>query len=396
MLQAEIISIGTEFTSGAKLDTNSQWLSSQLVDLGISTLFHTTVADEMEANVQALKIASGRVDLVLITGGLGPTLDDLTREAMAAAFGVKLEIDESSLKTIEKFFQNRGREMPSRNRFQAMFPEGSIPLLNPIGTAPGIWMEVPREGREPCYLAAMPGVPSEMRKMYFEQVRPRLKGGEAVMRRARINCFGLGESAVEELLGDLTARGHDPDVGITAHDATITLRINASGPDEATCLQKIRQTELQIRERIGDYAYGIEDEGLEDIIVRQLNESNLTVCTVECGTSGLLAEHLSQVPGGASCYRGGMVLPSMTQVPGQIGENYRLMTGSDFVIYVGAEVIAPDADSHPVSIIPIGALGPGEVIAHQELRWSGNPAITKNRAMKTALNLLRLHLLKLR
>ncbi|WP_437229972.1 molybdopterin-binding protein [Planctomicrobium sp. SH661] len=392
-MHAEIISIGTEITSGAKLDTNSQWLSLQLADLGITTLYHTTVADELDANVQVLRTASDRVDLVLITGGLGPTLDDLTREAMAAAARVGLELDPVSLAAVESFFRSRGREMPVRNRIQAMFPVGATPLTNPIGTAPGIWMSVPRAGREPCFLAAMPGVPTEMKKMFFEQVRPRLKQGQNVIRRARINCFGLGESNTEELLGDLTARGHDPDIGITAHDATITLRIVAQGNSEAECLKKIEHASQQIREKLGNYVFGIEDEELEHIVVRELNARNLTFASVECGTCGLLAEHIAHVDGAAACYRGGTVLPAMTDSPFALAEPLQTQTDADFVLLTGPETFSTDADEHLVSTIQIGLLSRGKEPREMTLKWSGNPAFTKVRAMKTALDLLRLELL---
>jgi len=393
---AEIVAIGTEITSGAKLDTNSQWLSLQLAEIGISTRFHTTVADEMQSNVEVFRIAMNRVDLVLVTGGLGPTLDDLTREALAEAAFVGLELDTGSLEQIEKFFESRGREMPSRNRIQAMFPMGAIPLANPIGTAPGIWMEQSRPGRSPCVIAAMPGVPSEMKRMFFEQVRPRLHAGPVVIRRARLNCFGLGESNTEELLGDLTARGHDPEIGITAHDATITLRIVAQGGTEKECQQKIHSASLQIREKLGDVVFGVEDEELEHIVVRELDARNLTFASVECGTCGLLSEHIAHVQGAARCYRGGLVLPAMTESPPIIARQFFSQTDADFVLFTGPETCSTDADEHAVSEICIGLLEQGEVFEQDVLKWSGNPAFTRSRAMKSVLNLLRKKLLTMK
>jgi len=390
---AEIVAIGTEITSGAKLDTNSQWLSLQLADIGISTHFHTTVADEMQSNVEVFRIAMNRADLVLVTGGLGPTLDDLTREALAEAVFVGLELDAASLEQIEKFFDRRGREMPSRNRIQAMFPAGAVALANPIGTAPGIWMEQVRPGRSPCFIAAMPGVPSEMKRMFFEQVRPQLHAGPVVIRRARLNCFGLGESNTEELLGDITARGHDPEVGITAHDATITLRIVAQGNTEKECQQKIQSASLQIREKLGDVVFGVEDEELEHIVVRELDTRNLTFASVECGTCGLLSEHVAHVHGAACCYRGGLVLPAMTASPVTIARQFSLQTDADFVLFIGPETYSTDTDEHAFSEICIGLLEKEGAFEQDVLKWSGNPAFTRSRAMKSALNLLRKKLL---
>jgi nicotinamide-nucleotide amidase len=391
-MRAEIIAVGTEITSGAKLDTNSQWLSLQLSDLGIPAHFHTTVADDLQANVEVLRIACERCDVVLITGGLGPTRDDLTREALAELAGVPLKLHQPSLNHLEGFFRSRGREMPPRNHTQAMFPAGSEPLANPIGTAPGIWMALPRPGRLPCQVAAMPGVPSEMKKMFFEQVRSRLQGGGMVIRRARINCYGLGESQAEEMLGELTARGHDPEIGITAHEATITLRIIAGGTTEQECLRKISESSAEIQQKLGDYVFGSEDEELEDIVVRELNARNLTFASVECATCGLLAERISHVAGAAACYRNGIVLPVLTDPLPEAADKVQHQSGADFVLVIGAEVIAADPSGHMLSTIPLGLFPKQGQPLTIQLKWSGNPAITKSRAAKSALDLLRRHL----
>src|SRR6266446_3475813 len=235
MMKAEIISVGSELTSGQNLDTNSQWLSQRLAEIGIAVGWHTAVADDLEDNVAAFRIAAERADLALITGGLGPTQDDLTREALAQMAGVELVFHAPSFEHIQQLFARRHRTMPERNRVQAMFPAGSEPIPNPHGTAPGIWMNVvsgrvvsgelsrDRETRRqgdrenapagpfslsPCLpvsvssphsplttrdplLVAMPGVPSEMFAMFEKQVRPRLvargfSGGVVVQRK--INC----------------------------------------------------------------------------------------------------------------------------------------------------------------------------------------------------------------
>jgi len=390
---AEIIAVGTEITSGAKLDTNSQWLSLQLADMGISTSFHTTVADDLSANIDVIRIALSRADLVLMTGGLGPTLDDLTREAIAGAVGVGLDLDSGSLAEIEAFFQGRGREMPSRNRIQAMFPVGAVPLPNPIGTAPGIWLEFPLPGKKTGRIGAMPGVPSEMKKMFFEQVRPRLHPGQVVIRRARLNCFGLGESNTEELLGEMTARGHDPEIGITAHDATITLRILAQGATAEECRQKIEDASRKIREKLGDYVFGVEDEELEHVIVRELNARNQTFASVECGTCGLLAEHIAHVNGSAACYRGGTVLPAMTESPLTLAKQLGKQTDADYVLFVGPETFTADADGHPVSLMTIGLVDRAGQVQQCELNWSGNLTFTRSRTMKSVLDLMRKTLL---
>src|SRR5215213_107696 len=162
---AEIISIGTELTSGHSLDTNSQWLSRRLAEIGVPVLFHTTVADDLDAIVDAFRTASRRAGLILISGGLGPTQDDLTREALAKAAGVGLQLHDPSLAHIQAMFAKRGRTMPDRNAVQAMIPAGAEPIQNDHGTAPGIWMRL-----GDARVAAMPGVPSELYAMFEEQV----------------------------------------------------------------------------------------------------------------------------------------------------------------------------------------------------------------------------------
>ncbi|MEW4489220.1 CinA family nicotinamide mononucleotide deamidase-related protein [Thalassoglobus sp. JC818] len=392
-MNAEIIAIGSELTSGAKLDTNSQWLSLRLAEIGISCLYHTTIADDLNANVEALKIAVSRADLICITGGLGPTLDDLTRHAMAGLMDVDLVEHAESMQHLESFFQSRGREMPERNRIQAMFPMGSEPIVNPVGTAPGIWAEVPRDDQPNCFIAAFPGVPSEMKKMFLEQVRPRLPGGETVIRRARINCFGLGESAVEEILGTLTERGSDPEVGITAHEATITLRINAHGTTENECLKKIESVESVIRDRLGDFVFGVEDEELEDAVIRLLLKSDLTFATVEHATAGLLAQRIAHVVDAAECYRGGAVAVISEDSLKQEAESIRSRTNADFVIAIGSEAVTTDGTGRMSSKIPLLLLGP-DLERSEIMEWSGNPAITKSKAAKTAIDALRRHLMQ--
>ncbi len=390
---AEIIAIGSELTSGAKLDTNSQWLSLQLAELGIPVQFHSTVADDLQANIDLLKLAAARVDLILVTCGLGPTLDDLTRQAVAGLMDVELIEHAESMEHLEGFFVTRGREMPERNRIQAMFPAGSTPIENPVGTAPGIWLEIPRDGKSTCIIAAMPGVPSEMRKMYHEQVKPRLPGGEVVIRRARINCFGIGESATEEILGELTARGSTPEVGITAHEATITLRINAQGKNEAECLRQIETASQVIHSKLENYVFGVEDEEIEDVIVRELNRINKSFATIEHATAGLIAQRVAHAiytdeSGSNECYKGGTVAIASSM---SLEEEARVLLESsqaDYVLAVGPEAIRTNDANRLISEIPLLLLG-RNVRTEELLSWTGNPAITKIRSAKSALDLLR-------
>jgi len=402
-LQAETIAIGTELTSGEKLDTNSQWLSLALADLGIPVGFHTTVADSREANVLVVRSAIERADIVVITGGLGPTLDDLTREVLAEVAGTTLELDEPSLTAIETYFRNRGRPMPERNRTQAWFPKGSSVLPNPVGTAPGIWMEVPRAGRGPCFVAALPGVPSEMRRMFHDQVRPRLPDSGLLIRRARIHSFGLGEAQVDEVLGDVTARGRDPEVGITAHQATITLRINARGATEAECERKIAETRAVIETRLGRYVFGTEDEDLEHAVLKLLRARGRTLAVIESGTHGALATKLAALDNGHH-FRQGLVLPPrqwaehepartplVSTKAEELARWLRASTGCDLALAVSPYGV-PLSMSDPPEIAYIALDAGGTLVTERHL-ISGNPDIQQARMVKSALDLVRRHLM---
>lgn len=414
-MQAEIIAVGTELANGAKLDTNSQWLSLELAEIGISVRAHTTVGDDLDMIVDSLCASASRSDVVLITGGLGPTLDDLTREALSRFTGAALELHPPSLEHVKEMFARRNRPMPERNVIQAMFPRGSQPLPNPRGTAPGIWLTVPRPDGKTCGVAAMPGVPSEMKQMFRQQVVARLDSSNRIIRRARINCFGCGESQAEEVLGDLTARGRDPDVGITAHEATITLRITAEGGSIDEVRDKIEKTRAAIVNRMGEFVFGVEDEELENALVRLLRLRRASLSTAESGTGGLLAHRLTSAPGFESCYLGGVVVtsnaakremigvepqvlerfgPISAEAAGAIAAGCRERFATDFAIAV-TEWPEFDPDD-PLAAVPASfvALAGPNLLTVEKVQHFGDPAIARSRTTKVAMNLLRLHLIQ--
>lgn len=418
-MKAEVISIGSELVTGQTLDTNSQWLSTQLAEMGIRVHFHTTVADDLADNVAVFRTAAQRADLVLITGGLGPTQDDLTREALAAMAGVELILHEPSLEHIESLFARRGREMPERNRVQALFPAGSEPISNPDGTAPGIWVELTgpefSAGKGRCTLVAMPGVPSEMKRMFHNEVAPRLaralNGNHAgVLLHRRIHCFGMGESALEEHVMDLTRRGREPEVGITVHQATITLRVTARGLTAADCRTAIEPTVALIYERLGTYVFGEEEDELEHAVAKLLAEQRATLAIAEAVTGGLIAVRLNAVAELADLFRGGLVArsaplchellgiaPHMIDARGPVAREAveamavgcRTRLSADLGLAVGERFV--DA-ADPTPHVHVALATDNEVRSHRH-NVGGDPAILQSRIAKIALNTVRLHLL---
>ncbi len=412
-MKSEIISVGSEITSGQNLDTNSQWLSRRLAEIGVPVAWHTTVADDLADNVEVFRIASRRAGLVLITGGLGPTLDDLTREALAQVAGVELVFDPASFAVIEQMFSARGRTMPERNRVQAMFPAGAAAIPNSCGTAPGVWMTIGG-----AVIAAMPGVPTEMRAMFQNEVLPRLQklgmGGSVLIQR-KINTFGAGESAVEEKVADLTRRGHVPEVGITVSDAVISLRILARAATRADADALIAPIERTIRERLGDLVFGADEDELEDAVARLLTAQRKTVATAESVTGGLAAQRLTRVPGSSDWFRGGIIAydngvkTDLLAVPRRLIEEHgavsgpvaeamavgcRTRLGVDFAVStVGVAGPGGASETKPVGMVYVGLADAAGSTSHS-FSWIGTRTEVQSRTAKMALNRLRLRLLQ--
>jgi nicotinamide-nucleotide amidase len=416
-MRAEVIAIGDELTTGQRLDTNTQWLSDRLTELGVDVAFHTTVGDDLDTNVAAFRHAIDRAEIVVSTGGLGPTADDLTREAIAVATGVELVQDDAALEHIRQLVARRVRAMPDSNLRQAQFPRGSHPIPNPHGTAPGIQLTIARECCAPCRLFALPGVPAEMFAMWAETVAPAIAAAQPtkrVTRHRRIKCFGAGESHLEAMLPDMIRRGREPRVGITVSDTTITLRITASGPNEAACLAAMEPTVRQIRESLGVLVFGEGDDELQDAVVRLLNERKQSVAVAEWATDGLVAHWLADAAAGGNCLRGGVVVCDAKMLdpllgitlPGDAGDqkpiaeamalSIRVRTGADYGLAVGGLPLAAvdqlRAGGELDGTLHI-ALAIGENVRVKGYPLSGHPAIVRTRAAKQALNLLRLALI---
>lgn len=415
MRQAWIIAVGTELTLGQTLDTNSPWLAERLAALGVRTTRHVTVPDERDALRTVLLQAAGCADVVLVTGGLGPTEDDLTRPALADAAGVPLELHAPSLAHLRAFFAERGRTMPAANTVQALVPRGGRALPNTCGTAPGLWLAL---RGTPCYV--LPGVPFEMRTMFEREVEPELRSaarGDVILCR-RLHTFGLGESELGQRLADLMARGRNPEVGTTAALGFVSVRINAAGPTPATAAERLRQTELEILQRLGSLVFGRDDQTLAGAVGEALATAGRTLSTAESCTGGLVGALLTDVAGSSRYYLGGVISYSNAAKRGLLGvpaaklDSHGAVSaavaaamargaaerfGSDYAVSItGIAGPAGGSPEKPVGLVFIGLCAPAGLATH-EFRFGATTATRatiRSRAAHTALNLLRLQLLR--
>lgn len=305
--QAAILSIGDELVLGQTVDTNSAWLSAKLAEIGIPTLYHQTVADDLPAIRKAIVLASQDVDLVILSGGLGPTEDDLTRQAMAEAIGVELVVDPEQLAHLERFFAGRGRPMPERNKVQTLHPRGTTMIPNSAGTAPGIKAKF---GRATFYVT--PGVPREMRVMYEKSIEPELlatdvRGDRGVILTRKINTFGQGESTIGERLGPLMDRSRNPKVGTTVANGYVSVRIRSEFPTREQAQAQLDDTSRQVNEALGAVVFGTEEETLQESVVALLERSGYKLVTAESCTGGLVGRMITDVSGSSLVYDGGWV-----------------------------------------------------------------------------------------
>lgn len=411
-MDAVILSIGNELTLGETVDTNTAWLAQRLAEIGISVLRHVTVADDLEPIRRQIEMAAADAGVVLITGGLGPTADDLTRNALAAAMGVDLALQDAWVERIRVFFTSRGRDMPEANNVQAMFPVGSDPIDNCCGTAPGIRARVGRS-----IVFAMPGVPREMREMFERSVRPELAAqtGGAVIAATVLYCFGAGESDIGAKIADLMRRGRNPTVGTTAKQGIIGVRIHSRGRSADEARELLEQTESEIRRRLRWMIYGRDDETLAVVVGRMLAQAGKTVATAESCTGGLIAKMLTDVPGSSKYFLDSVVTYSNTAktrllgVPAEfierhgavsepvakaMAEGCRRAAGADYAISVTG-IAGPDGGTaeKPVGLVYIGLADAAgcEVTRHLFGQFLDRTDI-RDRVAGTALNRLRLQL----
>lgn len=302
-ISACILAVGDELTTGQSLDTNSAWISQQLGLCGIETASHTTVSDDQSVIANTIAQLSESADIVIVTGGLGPTPDDLTRQGLAEAMGVELVLDEGLLAQIEAFFQRRNFPMSPSNRIQAMIPAGALPLTNSNGTAPGIIASL---GKATVYVT--PGVPREMKMMFTNHIFPRLPKASGVISHHIVKTYGGGESAIAAKLEDLLTRNGPVVVGTTVADGLVSIRITSKAGDIETAQAQADSVIEKIRHRLGELVLGVgEDVTMGSVIGELLRNSHQTLSTAESCTGGMIGEMITSVSGASEYYRGGIV-----------------------------------------------------------------------------------------
>ena len=299
----EILSVGTELLLGSIANTDAQMLSQGLSELGLNVYWHTVVGDNPVRARDAVALAKSRADIIITTGGLGPTCDDLTKNVLAEAFGKKLVFHEPSAQRIRGYFQRTKRPMPESNMQQAMLPEGCTVLDNDWGTAPGCAFEA-----DGVHVIMLPGPPSECRPMFHYRAKPYLLSlSEGVIASHTLKLFGIGESAMEEQLREQMNHMSNPTLAPYAKEGECELRVTAKAATDEEAQALLQPTVEQVRKLFGNKVYGVDVTSLEQVVQTLLEEKGMTIATAESITGGLLAKRLTDLPGVSKVFKGGIV-----------------------------------------------------------------------------------------
>lgn len=403
---AEIIAVGTELLLGDIANTDAQVVSQGLSELGINVYYHTVVGDNPQRLKSAVAIAKERADIIITTGGLGPTYDDLTKQTLAECFGLKLELHEEELLKIREFFKKVGREMTKNNEQQAWLPEGCTVLRNDWGTAPGCAFFA-----DGVHVIMLPGPPREcvpmMRERAMEYLR-KLSDGEIVSHNIRI--IGMGESAVEAKLRERMEKMENPSLAPYAKEGEVLLRVTGKAESHEAADALTRPVIEELKEIFGQLIYGVDVEGLEFAVVDLLRKKGLTLATAESCTGGLVSQKITNVPGSSECFVGGGVTYTNTLksvllgVGEQVFEKYGAVSrqcaeqmARGAAEYFGADIgvsvtgiAGPGGGSQekPVGTVYIAVYSNG-VCWCRRMNWTGERARIRNSAALNALDMVR-------
>ena len=410
-MKAEIIAIGTEILLGDIVNSNAQYLAQELAALGIDMYYQQVVGDNENRILHAFDEAYSRSDIIITTGGLGPTDDDLTKEVAAKYFNKELLPDEESIEKIKGYFNFRQRKMTENNLKQGLIPEGAIIIKNNNGTAPGVIIEESNK-----IMIILPGPPKEMKPMFEETVRPYLqKKSDSVLVSKMIKILGSGESAVAEDVKDLMDAQTNPTIAPYAKEVGVMLRVTAKAETEEEALRLITPIEDQIKERLGDNVYATEDIGIEEVVAKLLIEKKLTISTAESCTGGMIASTLINYPGISEVFLEGAVTYSNEAKHKRLGvknetldkygavseETAREMAigiaktaGTDVsIVTTGIAGPGGGTEEKPVGLVYVGVYVQGEVTI-QKCIFNGNRSRVRLQATMTGLDMLRRILIK--
>ena len=335
----EILSVGTELLLGNIANTDAQMLSQGLSELGLNVYYHTVVGDNPQRAKEAVAIAKKRADIIITTGGLGPTCDDLTKNVLAEAFGKKLVFDQGSADRITSYFTRTGRPMTENNLQQAMLPEGCTVLANDWGTAPGCAFQA-----EGVHVIMLPGPPSECRPMFRYRAMPYLQSlSEGVIASHTLKLFGIGESSMEAQLRVQMNAMSNPTLAPYAKEGECELRVTAKAPTDAEAQALLKPTVEQIKKLFGAKVYGVDVSSLEEVVLALLKEKNLTLGTAESCTGGLIAKRITDVPGASQVFKGGVVSYTNEVKAGVLGVPQQLLDQHGAVSAQVAQAMAEGA-----------------------------------------------------
>ncbi|GAA0087173.1 competence/damage-inducible protein A [Clostridium sp. CTA-7] len=409
-MKAEIIAIGTEILLGDIVNTNAQYLAKELANLGIDVYHQSVVGDNEDRILEAFKNAFERCDLVITTGGLGPTQDDLTKELGAKYFNKKLVLHKPSLDWIKTYLDMKDEAVVEANKKQAYFPEDAVILPNSNGTAPGAIIS-----ENDKILVILPGPPREMKPMFNNHVIKYLAGITGkVIKSKTLRLFGIGESLMAKKINNLIQNSTNPTVAPYAKDVDVTLRITAKGKDEDECNNLINPVYKEIKEVLGEYIYGEDENSLEAVVAEILCNKNLSIATVESCTGGLVASSLISYPGISEVFKEGAITYSNEAKMKRLGVKKETLdkygavseeTAKEMVIGIAREaktdiaisttgIAGPGGGTNekPVGLVYIGVFVKGNVVV-KKFNFTGDRERIRRKATMNALNILRKELL---
>ncbi len=410
-MRAEIIATGTELLSGGVLDTNSLFLSEELLPLGIETVYKTVVGDNEKDMEEAFRRAMDRVGVLIITGGIGPTEDDITRKVISKIVKKRLVLNEDALKAIHTKLAGRGKDIVAANDRQALIPVGARLLRNSAGIAPGFFLD---EGN--TFIAVLPGVPREMRAIFTEELSPVLEersGGKGFIRRRVLHTCGMSESAVNQAIQDILKR-NEPVVGLTAQETGVDIRIVAHEANAEQVQALVNRTDAAIREKLGDSVYSADGQAMEEVVGALLKQRRLTLAVAESCTGGLIGARITNIPGSSEYFERGVVTYSneaktdMLGVPADLIGRHGAVS-SEVAVAMAQGILqaaktdlglsvtgiaGPDGGSEqkPVGLV-YTALASSQGVKTTEHRFLGDREQIRARAAQMALDMVRRYLI---